>query len=126
MQMHVFELMASTLQKVANRVRQILNAHNQGDRPSEQLNLIGNTLTEERAEMHNLFSFIESKLESFPQNGQESVQPEIAEWSRRWLRVFRRKWQVEEGWVLQELHRAEKDDVSMENGDAEASGTLDA
>ncbi|KAL8905437.1 MAG: hypothetical protein Q9171_006672, partial [Xanthocarpia ochracea] len=55
-QAHVYEMVAGTMHKVTNRVRQIVIARNQVDLPMEQRLLLDETLEKERAQMRELFA----------------------------------------------------------------------
>lgn len=106
---HVYEMVASTIHKVTNRVRQIVVARNQRGLPSEQVSILEETLAKERGDMGQLFVVVEDALvgvatgivdemaESADQDGSGEVL--LRSWGGRWLRVFRRKMAVEEAWV---------------------------
>ncbi|MCJ1429950.1 hypothetical protein MMC29_007865, partial [Sticta canariensis] len=59
---HVYEVVASTIHKVTNRVRQIVVARNQRGLPSEQASILEETLTKERGDMAQLFAVVEDAL----------------------------------------------------------------
>lgn len=106
---HVYEMVASTIHKVTNRVRQIVVARNQRGLPSEQVLILEETLAKERGDMSQLFAVVEDALvgvatgivdemaESADQDGRGELL--LRSWGGRWLRVFRRKMAVEETWV---------------------------
>ena len=106
---HIYEMVAATMHKVINRVRQIVLARNQRGLPAEQVRLLDETLAKERADMRILFATVEDALvgvaegivdamaESRDQDGRGEGLLRI--WGGRWLRVFRRKMAVEEAWV---------------------------
>ena len=106
---HIYEMVASTVGKVTNRVRQIVVARNQRGLPAEQVALLDETLGKERKEMERLFGVVEDALVGVADGSADSMlesadQDEEGEgllrgWGRRWLRVFRRKLAVEEAWV---------------------------
>ena len=108
-QAHIYEMVASTMHKVTNRVRQIVTARNQPDLPSDQVAVLDETLTKERAEMQNLFAVVEGALAGVAdgsvdamaesRNQDEEGEAMLRGWGGRWLRVFRRKMAVEEAWV---------------------------
>lgn len=106
---HIYEMVASTMHKVTNRVRQIVLARNQLGLPTEQVNILDETLRKERGDMGLLFATVEDALvgtatgvademaESKDQD--EHGEALLRAWGARWLRVFRRKMAVEEAWV---------------------------
>ncbi|KAL8952890.1 MAG: hypothetical protein Q9222_001216 [Ikaeria aurantiellina] len=106
---HVYEMVASTVYKVTNRVRQIVIARNQIDLPLEQISLLDETLEKERAQMKELFSTLEDALvgvasgivdEMAESRDQDTAgEATLRGWGERWLRVFRRKMAVEEAWI---------------------------
>lgn len=106
---HVYEMVASTMHKVTNRVRQIVVARNQSGLPSEQVLILDETLSKERADMGQLFAVVEDALVgvatgAVDEMAESADQDERGEallrgWGGRWLRVFRRKMAVEEAWV---------------------------
>lgn len=108
-QAHVYEMVASTIHKVTNRVRQIVVARNQRGLPSEQVSVLDETFTKERADMIQLFAVIEDALVGVAMGVvhemSESADQDVGEdallrgWGARWLRVFRRKMAVEEAWI---------------------------
>lgn len=106
---YIYEMVASTMHKVTNRVRQIVVARNQRGLPSEQVRILDETLAKERGDMGVLFATVEDALvgvatgvvdamaESRDQD--EPGEALLRSWGGRWLRVFRRKMAVEETWV---------------------------
>ena len=119
-QAHIFELVAGTMAKVTNRVRQIATARSRGELPQDQLALLDQTLAQEQADMRGLFEVLESKLQAFVDASSAGIeqQSELISWARRWLRVFQRKLQVEESWLEQEAPQGHGD-TKMANGDGE-------
>lgn len=106
---HAYEMVASTVYKVTNRVRQIVLTRNQPGLPAPQVALLDETLARERAEQARLFATLEdalvgvadASLDSIAE-GREMGEQEAAlmqGWGNRWLRVFRRKMAVEEAWM---------------------------
>jgi nuclear cap-binding protein subunit 1 len=101
-----YEMLASTMGKVTNRVRQIVAARVQatkGEIAADQLAIIDTTLQTDREGMRALFSLINELLSRFENAGYvESItaNPEdaqhISRWAFRWTRVFKRKVEVEE------------------------------
>lgn len=130
-QAHIYEMVASTMHKVTNRVRQIVVARNQRALPSEQVSILDETLTKERGDMVELFAVIEDALagvamgvvdemaESADQDGSEDSL--LRGWGARWLRVFRRKMAVEEAWVGEMLGAGDE----MDEEDLRGEGSLD-
>ena len=132
---HNFEMIASTVFKVTNRVRQIVAARNQRGLPSEQLTILDDTLAKERVQMKNLFVVLEDALggiangnaDAMVESGGEDEKNEalLRDWGRKWLRVFRRKLAIEEAWIQETLagisadETARNDDVVVENGDGD-------
>lgn len=127
---HVYEMVASTIHKVTNRVRQIVVARNQRGLPSEQVSILEETLAKERGDMGQLFAVVEDALvgvatgvvdemaESADQDG--SGEALLRGWGGRWLRVFRRKMAVEEAWVGEMLLLGTGDRI--EGFDGEGNG----
>ena len=142
---HVYEMLASTLQKVTNRVRQLATARNASTDPAQRA-LIGETLQTARDEMRLLFTHVEDGLKSvaegvadrmLDQEGgvDDEEQARLREWGVRWLRVFRRKLAVEESVVgeMLEVEVRDDDDIVIDgnrdgtgNGDVEAQNGGDA
>ncbi|KAL9127739.1 MAG: hypothetical protein Q9217_003448 [Psora testacea] len=119
---HIYEVVASTVTKVTNRVRQIVIARNAPGLPPDQRSMLDETLEREREEMGRLFTLIEDALlgvaggfndgmaEGADQGGKGDAT--LRAWGSRWLRVMRRKRGVEEGWVLEML--AQPKEVMMQ------------
>ncbi|KAL8710494.1 MAG: hypothetical protein Q9220_004926 [cf. Caloplaca sp. 1 TL-2023] len=113
---HVYEMVASTVHKVTNRVRQIVIARVQPDLPLEQISLLDETLKKERAQMEELFSTLEDALvgvasgivDEMAESRDQDTDGEatLRGWGERWLRVFRRKMAVEEAWIAEMLTNA--------------------
>ncbi len=113
---HVYEMVASTMHKVTNRVRQIVMARNQPGLPADQVAILDETLTKERAEMQRLFAVVEDALVGVAdgiadamlesRNQDEEGERMLRGWGGRWLRVFRRKMAVEEAWVMEMMAAA--------------------
>jgi nuclear cap-binding protein subunit 1 len=105
---YVYEMIAATMGKVTNRVRQIVVARTQPGLVEPQLSVLDETLTREKGDMQAMFQLIEDSLVSIAAatNGQmmerdnDTAEDEIVrEWAKRWLRVFRRKGAVEEAFI---------------------------
>lgn len=110
----VYEMIATTVTKVTNRVRQIVRAVRQPGLPTEQTKLLQDTLDRERQDMRRLFQLIEdacagvrdgSNDQMIESDGAWSEKEEalVRLWGARWLRVFQRKFAVEESWIAEEL-----------------------
>lgn len=123
---YVYEMVASTVGKVTNRVRQIVAARNQAGLPGEQVQLLEETLERERGDMRNMFKIIEDALvgiangsnDEMMENGDGEGEYErlIREWGKRWLRVFQRKMGVEEAYITEAMT------VKVEAVDGHANG----
>ena len=106
---HIYEMVSTTVFKVTNRVRQIVGARNQVGLPEAQVKMLDETLEKERAEQAELFKVIEDALlgnaqgsqDEMMENGDGSTEEEalLRGWGERWLRVFRRKFAVEEAFT---------------------------
>ena len=120
-------MVASTMHKVTNRVRQIVVARNQLGLAAEQATILDETLRKERGDMGILFATVEDALVGIA----DGVADEMAEsrdqdepgeallrtWGARWLRVFRRKMAVEEAWVGEALGVPQETDMVAGVGD---------
>ena len=126
---HIYEMVASTMHKVTNRVRQIVVARNQLGLAMEQAAILDETLRKERGDMGILFATVEDALvgiaagvadgmtESRDQD--EPADALLRTWGARWLRVFRRKMAVEEAWVGEALGVSQDTDVVEGVGDGQ-------
>jgi nuclear cap-binding protein subunit 1 len=112
-QAFVFELVSATIGKVTGRVRQVSRAKNAPGLLPEQRALLDETVGRERQAMKDLFALMEDSLTGWASGSKDQeVESDFAEedkemvkqWGERWLRVFRRKFAVEEAWFL-ELER---------------------
>lgn len=109
----LYEMIAGTVGKVTNRVRQIVAALRRPGLPEEQVGLLKETLEREMGDMKALFRSIDDALLSLREGSQDQMiepgshsQTEDAwmrSWAARWMRVFQRKYAVEENWVKEEL-----------------------
>ena len=109
----VYEIIAGTVGKVTNRVRQIVAALRRPGLPEEQVGLLKETLLREMGDMKALFESIDDALISFSQGNQdqmmeadnqsESEEALVRGWGTKWMRVFQRKHAVEENWIKEEL-----------------------
>ncbi|KAK8213446.1 Nuclear cap-binding protein subunit 1 [Zalaria obscura] len=106
---YVYEMVATTMFKVTNRVRQVVVMRNDPATPAEQRPLLDQTLTTERQSMRELFAAIEDAVTSVASSandemierfdGEEVEQALIRAWGERWARAWRRKAAVEEAVV---------------------------
>ena len=106
---HIYEMVSTTVFKVTNRVRQIVGARNQVGLPEPQVKMLDETLEKERAEQAELFKVIEDALLGIAQGSQDEMMENgdgttdeealLRGWGERWLRVFRRKFAVEEAFI---------------------------
>ncbi|KAL2368200.1 cap binding protein, variant 2 [Blastomyces gilchristii SLH14081] len=120
---HVYEMVAATMGKVTNRIRQIVAARVQAGIVEPQLSVIDETLRRERGDVQVMFEVIEGALEGVINGSNESgsgsgsgmedvgegvVEEKglIREWARRWLRVFKRLRAVEEAFIAEAMARA--------------------
>jgi len=110
---YVYEMVATTIFKVTNRVRQVTIARSQEGLPIDQVALLDETLTKERAQMVQLFGVLEYALISVADGSMDAIaeggnydeenEALLRAWGRRWLRVFRRKLAIEEAWIQDSL-----------------------
>ncbi|KAL1845982.1 Nuclear cap-binding protein subunit 1 [Paecilomyces lecythidis] len=117
-QCHIYEVVAATIRKVTNRIRQIVIARIQPGLYEPQLSVVDETLNREKADMQTLFKLLEDSLvpvaggnnDQLMERGDGSgTLPEdelIRQWGRRWLRVFRRKAAVEESFISEAMANA--------------------
>lgn len=106
---HIYEMVSTTVFKVTNRVRQIVGARNQAGLPEPQVKMLDETLEKERAEQAELFKVIEDALLGVARGSQDEMiengdggsaeEALLRGWGERWLRVFRRKFAVEEAFI---------------------------
>jgi nuclear cap-binding protein subunit 1 len=120
----VYEMVSSTVYKVTNRIRQIVIAKNSVSLPAEQKTLLEETLLSERAGMRELFKVLEEALVGWA-SGSKDEAVEVADtgdsvdeklvrgWGERWLRVFRRKFAVEESFINAAGKESASDDEKM-------------
>lgn len=104
----LYEMVAATVGKVTNRIRQIVFARTQPGLVEPQLSVLDETLTREKGDMQALFKLIEDTLVSVADGSsdqmlendrEDSEEQIIRQWGKRWLRVFRRKSAVEEAFI---------------------------
>ena len=109
----LYEMIAGTAGKVTNRVRQIVAALRRPGLPEEQVELLKETLEREMGDMKALFRSIDDALLSLKDGNQDQMmeadsqsqneQALLRSWGARWMRVFQRKYAVEENWIKEEL-----------------------
>ena len=108
----IYEMISGTVGKVTNRVRQIVAALRRPGLPEEQVGLLKETLEREMSDMTTLFRSIDDALLSFRDGYQDQMEadsqsqnesPLVRTWGARWMRVFQRKYAVEENWIKEEL-----------------------
>ncbi|KAI4264227.1 MAG: hypothetical protein L6R42_000662 [Xanthoria sp. 1 TBL-2021] len=128
---HIYEMVASTMHKVTNRVRQIVIARNQAELPAEQKAMLDETLEKERAQMKELFATVEDSLtgvasgvvDEMAESRDQDTEGEalLRVWGEKWLRVFRRKMAIEEAWIEEMLAKqpAEGDLLDGPDGGAD-------
>lgn len=126
---HVYEMISSTVGKVTGRVRQVVRAGLVPGLLPEQRAVVDQTVATERKGMKDLFALMEDSLmgwatgskDQLVQSGDGTVTEDmemIKQWGERWLRVFRRKFAVEEAWFL-EIGKEKIPEVAGENGNGE-------
>ncbi|PYH98913.1 putative snRNA cap binding complex subunit [Aspergillus ellipticus CBS 707.79] len=115
---HVFEMISATVGKVTNRLRQIVAARTQPGLYEPQLSVLDDTLNREKVDMQALFKVIEDSIVSVAGGSNDELMergdgsgnlPEdeiIRQWGQRWLRVFRRKADVEESFITDAMATA--------------------
>lgn len=123
----VFEMISATVGKVTKRVRQVVVAKNAHGLLPEQKALLDETVIRERKSMKDLFDLMEDSLigwatgskdqqvETGDSGGSEDAM--VRQWGERWLRVFRRKFAVEEAWFL-ESEKIRVEVPVVENGES--------
>ncbi|KAM5433381.1 Nuclear cap-binding protein subunit 1 [Microsporum canis] len=115
---HIFEMIAATMRKVTNRMRQIVAARTQPTLYEPQLSILEETLKKEKAEMLSMFQLIEDTLVPvaggysdgmMERTEDDALQPEnvmIQQWGSRWLNVFRRRVAVERAFIDEAMSSA--------------------
>lgn len=114
----IYEMVAATIGKVTNRLRQIVAARVQPGLYEPQLSVIDETLKREKADMEALFKVTEDSLVSIASGSNDELMERgdgsgnlmedgiLRQWGRRWLRVFRRKAAVEESFISEAMVNA--------------------
>lgn len=108
---HIFEMADATVRKVTKRVRQIATSRDGPGLPLEQRELLELTLGNEREAMRTLFRFMEDSLTAWASGSKDQMleagdgtsegEALVRQWGQRWLRVFRRRFAVEEAWAIE-------------------------
>jgi nuclear cap-binding protein subunit 1 len=105
---HVFEMVSATVGKVTGRVRQVVRATKVSGLLEEQKALVEATAKRERQSMKELFEGMEDMLTGWASGSKDQMVESgdmadgdamVKQWGERWLRVFRRKFAVEEAWA---------------------------
>ena len=117
----VFEMVSATVGKVTRRVRQVVRARDAKGLLPEQKSLLSETVERERKGMKELFQIMEDALTGWA-TGSKDQQVEsgdmgmedamIRQWGERWLRVFRRKFAVEEAWYLESEKEKQEETIN--------------
>jgi nuclear cap-binding protein subunit 1 len=106
----IFEMVSATVGKVTKRVRQVVTAKNAQGLLPEQKKLLDDTVDSERVNMKELFQLMEDALVGWATGSKDQLleagdmgsdDAMIRQWGERWLKVFRRKYAVEEAWFLE-------------------------
>jgi nuclear cap-binding protein subunit 1 len=107
----VYEMVSATVGKVTGRVRQVVRATKAPGLTSEQRKLLEGSAESERGSMRELFRLMEDLLVGWAggskdqvlesSDGESEGEKMVRQWGERWLRVFRRKFAVEEAWGLE-------------------------
>jgi nuclear cap-binding protein subunit 1 len=126
---YVFEMVAGTVQKVTNRVRQIIASRNAPGLEHEARLALDETLLRERKAMKEMFTVMEEALLSWANGSKDQAVEEgtgetadeqlIRTWGERWLRVFRRKMAVEEAFLVEVGNKASNEGNVAGNGTVE-------
>ncbi|PQE08922.1 cap binding protein [Rutstroemia sp. NJR-2017a WRK4] len=121
-QAFVYEMVNATVGKVTTRVRQVYLGKRVRGLNEEQRKLIEEAVARERVAMRELFAEMEDLLGAWATGskdqavegglGDSEEEAMVRQWGERWLRVFRRKFAVEEAWFVE----AEK---WVDNGEGE-------
>lgn len=101
-----YEVVATTMIKVTNRLGQIVQQRNNAQVPFEQRKQINEVLPQERQSMAELFTAIDDAVDAVATGAQDGMierfedgnaeLEQVMTWGKRWQRVWRRKAAVEE------------------------------
>jgi nuclear cap-binding protein subunit 1 len=125
----VYEMVSATVGKVTGRVRQVVKATKAQGLTAEQRKVLEETAERERSAMRELFRLMEDLLVSWASGAKDEMQTGdvdsdadtmVRQWGERWLRVFRRKFAVEEAWSLEVAKEKVEDVVAEANGGDES------
>lgn len=107
-ELHAFEMVSGTMNKVTNRLRQIIAARTQPGLYEPQLSLIDDALSKEKTDMDGMFRLIDDSLVvittatedgMIERSDDDRLIPKdelIRDWGKRWMRTFRRMATVEQ------------------------------
>ncbi|EPE34108.1 ARM repeat-containing protein [Glarea lozoyensis ATCC 20868] len=108
---YVYEMVSLTIGKVTGRTRQVVRSSKVPGLTAEQRTLVVQSMQAERKSMKDLFALMEDSLVSWATGSKDQVMQSgdgtsdeeavIRQWGERWLRVFRRKYAVEEAWFVE-------------------------
>lgn len=125
----IYELVASTMTKVSNRVRQIASARVDPNLPADQKDIVDETLARERQSMRELFQAVDDSVSGVAAGADDEMIEAyddaegesglLQQWGERWMTVWRRKGAVEES-VVGEAAVQERIELAVKNGEREA------
>ncbi len=126
-QAYAYEMISVTVTKVTKRVRQIVEAIRRPGLPVEQIAMLQETLERERGDMQRLFGLIGDSLVGVAHWSNDEVmesdeamggeeQALVKRWGGRWMRVFQRRYAVEESWIREELAKPLPVEEAAEEG----------
>jgi nuclear cap-binding protein subunit 1 len=128
---YVYEMVSLTIGKVTGRTRQVVRSSKVPSLTADQRTLVVESMHAERKSMKELFALMEDSLVSWAtgskdeamQSGDGTTEEEavIRQWGERWLRVFRRKFAVEDAWFV-EVEKAPVVDALPGEGVGNGSG----
>lgn len=130
---HVYEMVSATIGKVTGRVRQVVRARSVPGLLPEQKEIMRETADRERVSMKELFALMEDSLTGWASgskdqmvqsgDGESDGEKMVRQWGERWLRVFRRKFAVEEAWCS-EFDKAMEAFTQAQGTAGEANGGM--
>ena len=130
---YVFEMVAATVGKVTGRVRQVVLATTASGLSDEQRTILRQTMETERRSMQELFQVMEDALVGWAsgakdqqvESGDMSEDAMVRRWGTRWLRVFRRRFAVEEAWYLEAVKGRPDGEGMNVDGDGDVKGVTE-
>ena len=131
---YVFEMVAATVGKVTGRVRQVVLATTARSLSEEQKMILKQTMETERTAMRELFQVMEDALVGWASGAKDqqvesgdmsSEDAMVRRWGERWLRVFRRRFAVEEAWYLEAVKERPEGEGMDVDGDADPAKGAD-